>query len=89
MVLAEETHGRVRRMIGLLFSPLGRYLSVAVFVVVTLGGVYFKIRADAVREVEAAATADILRRTQDAIRASDAVDVSPDRVRESDGHRRD
>lgn len=76
-------------MFSLLLSPIGRYLAAAVAIVVTLGGVYFKIRADAIAEVEAAATADILRRTQDAIRAGDAVDISPDRVRESDGHRRD
>ena len=76
-------------MFSLLFSPLGRYLAVAVLVVVTLGGVYFKIRADAIAEVEAAATADVLRRTQDAIRAGDSVDTNPDRVRDSDGHRRD
>jgi len=62
---------------------------VAVLVVVTLGGVYFKIRADAVREIEAAATADVLRRTQNAVHAGDSVDTNPDRVRDSDGHRRD
>lgn len=74
---------------SLLLSPLGRYLAAAVAIVVALSGVYFKIRADAIAEVEAAATADVLRRTQNAIRAGDAVDVSGDRVRESDGHRRD
>jgi hypothetical protein len=52
-------------------------------------GIYGKIRADAIAEVEAAAVADALRRTQDAIRAGDAVNISPDRVRESDGFRRD
>ena len=74
---------------SLLFTPLGRYLAGAALIVVILGGVYFKIRADAVAEVQAAATADVLRRTQDAIRAGDSVDTDPDRVRESDGHRRD
>lgn len=76
-------------MFSLLLSPLGRYLAAAVLIVVTLGGVYFKIRADAIAEVEAAAAADVLRRTQNAIRASDSVDVSADRVRDNDGHRRD
>lgn len=76
-------------MFSLLFSPLGRYLVVAVLVVVTLGGVYFKIRADAIAEVEAAATADVLRRTQNAVHAGDAVDTSPDGLLKSDGHRRD
>jgi high-affinity K+ transport system ATPase subunit B len=54
----------------------------------TLSGVYFKIRSDAIAEVEAKATADALRRTQDAIRAGDAIDVSPDGLLKSDGHRR-
>lgn len=76
-------------MFSLLLSPVGRYLAAAVLIVVTLGGVYFKIRADAIAEVEAAATADVLRRTQDAIRAGDSVDVSPDGLLKSDGHRRD
>jgi len=74
---------------SLLLSPLGRYAMIGFVVMMALAGVYYKIRADAVREVEAAATADVLRRTQDAIRAGDAVNVSPDRVRQSDGHRRD
>ena len=76
-------------MFSLLFTPLGRYLAAAVAVVAILGGIYFKIRADAIAEVEAAATADALRRTQNAIRAGDAVDVSPTGLLKSDGHRRD
>jgi len=74
---------------SLLFTPIGRYLAMAVAAVVILGGVYFKIRADAIAEVEAAANADALRRIGNAINAGDAVDTSPNRVRESDGHRRD
>ena len=76
-------------MFSLLLSPVGRYLAAAVAIVVTLGGVYFKIRADAIAEVEAAATADALRRTQDAIRAGDSVDTSPGGLRKPDGHNRD
>ena len=76
-------------MFSLLFTPIGRYLAMAVAAVVILGGVYFKIRADAIAEVEAAANADALRRIGNAINAGDAVDTSPNRVRESDGHRRD
>jgi len=74
---------------SLLFTPMGRYLGIAVAVVITLGGVYFKIRADAIAEVEAAAVSDALRRTQDAVRAGDAVDVTPDGLLKSDGHKRD
>jgi high-affinity K+ transport system ATPase subunit B len=74
---------------SLLFTPLGRYILIGGLVVIALGGVYYKIRADAVAEIQAAATADALRRTQDAIRAGDAVDTSPNGLLKSDGHRRD
>ncbi|CAB4127593.1 hypothetical protein UFOVP95_30 [uncultured Caudovirales phage] len=76
-------------MFSLLFTPLGRYLAMAFVAVVVLSGVYFKIRADAIAEVEAKATADALRRVENAINAGDAVDTSPDGVRKSDGFRRD
>ena len=76
-------------MFSLLFTPVGRYLGIAVAIVITLGGVYFKIRADAIAEVEAAAVSDALRRTQDAVRAGDAIDVTPDGLLKSDGHKRD
>ena len=76
-------------MFSLLFTPIGRYAIIAAIVVLTLSGVYFKIRSDAIAEVEAKAVADVLRRTQDAVRAGDAVDVTPDGLLKSDGHRRD
>jgi hypothetical protein len=74
---------------SLLFTPLGRYAIMGVIIVMTLTGVYYKIRRDAVAEIEAAATADVLRRTRNAVDAADALDLSPDRVREPDKHRRD
>ena len=73
---------------SLLFTPIGRYISYAVIILIVLMGIYEKIRVDAIAEVEAAATADALRRTQNAIRSGDAVDVSPDGLLKSDGHRR-
>ena len=76
-------------MFSLLFTPLGRYLTMAFLVIMILSGVYFKIRADAVAEIEAAAMADALRRTQNAIRAGDTVDTSPERVRDADRNKRD
>ena len=76
-------------MIGLLFSPLGRYILLGGVVLMVLGGIYLKIRADAIAEVQAAATADALKRVQNAITAGDAAAVSPDRLLENDGHRRD
>ena len=74
---------------SLLFTPFGRYIAAGGVLVLVLFAGYVKIRADAVAEVEAAATADALRRTADAIRAGDTVDVSPDRLRNADGHNRD
>jgi hypothetical protein len=74
---------------SLLFTPIGRYAIIGVIILMTLTGVYYKIRRDAVAEIEAAATEDILRRTRNAVRASDALDLTPDRVREPDQHRRD
>ena len=76
-------------MFSLLFTPMGRYLAMAVAVVVVLGGVYFKIRADAIAEVEAAAMSDAIRRMENAVNAGDSVDVSAARVRKPDGNRRD
>jgi hypothetical protein len=74
---------------SLLFTPIGRYLLITVAVIFVLSGVYFKIREDAITGVEAAATADVLRRTQNAVRAGDAVNDSPDGLLKSDGHKRD
>jgi hypothetical protein len=76
-------------MIGLLFSPLGRYILIGGIVIVVLGGVYVKIRSDAVNEIKAQATSEALKRVQDAIAAGDAAAVTPDRLLENDGHRRD
>ena len=76
-------------MFNLLFTPLGRYLAMAFVAVVVLSGVYFKIRADAIAEIEAKATADALRRVENAVRAGDSVDVTPDGLLKSDEHKRD
>ena len=79
----------ISTVFSLLFTPIGRYAVMGVIIVMVLSGVYYKIRRDAVAEVEAAATADVLRRTGNAIRFGDAVNTSPDRVRDPDQHRRD
>ena len=76
-------------MFSLFLTPIGRYIAIGVFVLVTLTTVYVKIRENAVAQVEAAALSDAMKRTQDAVRAGDAVDVSPDRLRNPDGHNRD
>ena len=76
-------------MIALLFSPIGRYVAIAVVVFIAASGIYYKIRADAIAEIAAAAQADALRRTKNAVNAGDAVDTSPDKLRQSDGNARD
>ena len=76
-------------MFSLLFTPIGRYAAIAMLVIGLTSCVIYKIRADAIAEIEAKATADALRRTQDAVRAGDTVDTSPDGLLKSDGHRRD
>jgi hypothetical protein len=74
---------------SLLFTPFGRYIIIGSIVLLAATAAYVKIRSDAVAEIEAAATADALRRTSDAVRAGDAVDIRPDRLRDADGHNRD
>ena len=76
-------------MIPLLFSPLGRYIAIGGGILVVLFGVYLKIRADAVEDMKAKAQADIIERTKDALDAANSVDLSPERLLDSDGHRRD
>ena len=76
-------------MIALLFTPLGRYIAIGGVVLVALFGVYFKIRADAVEDMKAKAQADIIERTKDALDAASSVDLNPERLRDTDGHRRD
>lgn len=76
-------------MITLLFSPLGRYMVIGGVLLMVLGGIYVKIRHDAVTDYKAAATSEALKRTQNAIAAGDAAAVSPDRLLDNDGHRRD
>lgn len=76
-------------MIGFFLSPIGRFFSAVGGVLVAIVAVYGKGRRDARQKLEAEANADALHRTQSAIRAGDNAAVSPERLRESDGHRRD
>lgn len=71
-----------------LFSPIGRWVAGVGAILLILGGLYVKIRLDAERQIEARGTRDTLTRTQDAVRAGDNVDVSPDGLRSDDGYRR-
>ena len=71
-------------MIAFLFTPIGRYIAIAILVLSISGGIYLKIRSDAVQEMEAAANEEILRRTTNALRSSDSIASNPERVRELD-----
>jgi hypothetical protein len=73
----------------LIASPVGRFLALGSALVMVLVSAYVKIRSDAVAGATAESTQDSLKRTQDAIAAGDSVDVSPERLLEDDGNRRD
>jgi len=71
------------------FTPLGRYVALAMLAIaLTSYGIHI-IREGAVAEIEVKATEDVLRRTENAINAGDAVDVSADGVRKPDAYSRD
>lgn len=70
-------------------SPIGRYVGVALAILAVIGTIYMRGRSDALSGAEAAAAADALRRTENAIRSGDSVDVTADGLRNDDGHRRD
>jgi len=73
---------------SLLFTPIGRYAAIAMLVIGLTSCVIYKIRKDAVAEVEAKATADALRRAENAIRSGDSVDLSTGGLRQSDRFQR-
>lgn len=76
-------------MFSLLFTPVGRYIAIGAAILIVLGGAYWKIRADAEAEMEAAALSDAIGRMERAIRAGDSIKLSPDRVRDPDRNERD
>jgi hypothetical protein len=70
-------------------TRLGQGLAAAAAVVVALLSVYTKARRDGRAAERSEAKSDALKRTQDAIRSGDRASVSPDRLRDDDGFRRD
>lgn len=76
-------------MFSILLTPFGRAAAVAAIMLLVFGGLYVKIRSDAIAEVQAKATVDALGRVQDAVRAGDSVDTSSSGLLKNDGHRRD
>lgn len=70
-------------------SPIIRWAGAVLGVMGAIAMVYGRGRRDAKQKIEAENNADILKRTQDAVAAGDAVSRDPSRLRETDGHRRD
>lgn len=76
-------------MFNFLFTPIGRYAALAMLAIcLTTYGIHL-IRKEAVSEIEAQARQDELKRIGNAVNAGDAVNTSPERVRDTDGHKRD
>ena len=71
-------------MIPFLFTPIGRYLVLGALAITVAGGLYWKIRSDAVADAEARRAQIELERLRDAITAGDSVDVSPGGLRNPD-----
>lgn len=76
-------------MFSVLFTPIGRYsVIIMVGIALCMYGIH-RIKEEAIAKVEAAAVSDVLRRTENAVDAGNAVDVSSDGVRKPDANRRD
>ena len=73
----------------ILLTPIGKYLIIAIAAVVVGGGLYLKVRSGGASDVIIKGTADVLKRTQDAIRAGNSVDTSDGGLRKPDGYNRD
>lgn len=76
-------------MIPFLFTPLGRYIALGAIVAALGIGLYWKIRSDAVEQERFRRQQIELERMRDAIRAGDAVNVDPGRLRDPDRFNRD
>lgn len=72
-----------------LLTPIGKYLVISVAAIVIGGGLYMKIRSSGASDVIISGTADVLKRTQDAIRAGSSVDTTDGGLRKTDGYNRD
>jgi len=70
-------------------SPIMRWAAAIFGLLGAVAVIYGRGKRAARKKIEAENNADILKRTQDAISAGDAVSRDPSRLRENDGHRRD
>ena len=70
-------------------SPIGRYVAIFLATIVLLGGLYWKFRSSIESDVQVEIMQDSLKRIEDAVRAGDAVDTRPERLRQPDKACRD
>jgi hypothetical protein len=78
-------------MIAFLLTPIGRYFAIAVIVMTLLGGVYYKIKSDAISGYQAKEQAVSVEHEDAAIKAGDridAIDSDPNRLRSPDSFER-
>lgn len=76
----------------LLFSPIGRWIAIGVFLIALSIGTYLKIRSDAVAQHKARQQVLEMKRLQNALDADDRARrllADPDGLRANDGFRRD
>lgn len=76
-------------MIAFLLSPVGRWIAIFWLVVVAVCTAYVVGHNRGEKHEAAAAARDALRRANNAIDAGNGLDLSPGRLREPDGNRRD
>lgn len=76
-------------LLSLVVSPFARLAAIGVAALTFVAAVYRKGAVDTRRKIENEAQADALRRVRNATDAGNAVDVSPGRLRDDDGYRRD
>jgi len=78
-------------MMAFLFTPIGRYIALAIIVIMCVTGVYYSIRSNAVTEYQAKELAVSVEHENAAIKAgdrADAIDSDPSRLRDPDSFER-
>lgn len=72
-----------------LIGPIGRWVVLAVVAVIAVWFVVHSIQESAIQGAANQAVQDANKRLQDAVRNGDAVDTSPDKLRQPNPHCRD
>lgn len=76
-------------MIAFLLTPIGRYIAIAIVVIMAISGVYWSIRSDAVSDYRAKENTEALEKVNDAINAGDAVSRDSSGLRRHDAFERE